>query len=269
MKKILCGWKSQPPGYSFSTACYDQLQVICVGAGELWFSVRETDSRLGPGGVLLLRPGSAFSLRCEGTGYRGVFLIAPEKPAAAERGTSLSLVAGPALQQVVRLLESELEGPPRSRSESLVEHLGRALLDLTLRLACEEGGGEPRDQSARYWANRVRLVLERSLYGGGPLHELFDGWDLGYRQLSRHFRSVYGISPKQYQLCRRLEQGAQLLVGSDLSVTAIAMELGFPSSQHFATQFARSFGASPTTYRRDRRRAASPAVLPEDDGRGA
>ncbi|MFW5856602.1 MAG: helix-turn-helix domain-containing protein [Planctomycetota bacterium] len=35
-----------------------------------------------------------------------------------------------------------------------------------------------------------------------------------------------------------------------MSVTDIALELGFPSAQHFATQFARTVGASPRAYRR-------------------
>jgi AraC-like DNA-binding protein len=42
-----------------------------------------------------------------------------------------------------------------------------------------------------------------------------------------------------------------MLIYSDLSITQIAMELGYSSSQHFATQFKNISGTSPNQYRRD------------------
>ena len=47
----------------------------------------------------------------------------------------------------------------------------------------------------------------------------------------------------------RLSRAKQLLTETSLSITSIALELGFSSSQHFCAQFARGEGMPPTAYR--------------------
>lgn len=65
-----------------------------------------------------------------------------------------------------------------------------------------------------------------------------------------HFKRVTGCSPKDYVLRKRVERAAERLrARPELTVTAVGHDLGFSSSQHFATVFRRYFGMSPTTYR--------------------
>ncbi|MFW5846112.1 MAG: helix-turn-helix transcriptional regulator [Planctomycetota bacterium] len=88
---------------------------------------------------------------------------------------------------------------------------------------------------------------------------MLDGLGLGYRQLTRHFVAAMGMAPKQYQLLRRIEEAQRLLQQTRLSITSIAVELGFPSSQHFATQFKRITGSRPSQFQ-----TAADASDPED-----
>jgi AraC-like DNA-binding protein len=105
------------------------------------------------------------------------------------------------------------------------------------------------DDAAR-WAARACLTLERSVYDSRPVAEILGKLGLGYRQLARHVRRVRGTTPKQYHLRCRLQEGARLLRGSRQSITDIALDLGFSSSQHFSTAFRRQVGCSPGAYRR-------------------
>ncbi len=64
------------------------------------------------------------------------------------------------------------------------------------------------------------------------------------------FRRVVGTTPHDYMLRARVEEAARRL-GADpqLAVTRVAHDLGFSSSQYFATVFRRYLGSSPRRWR--------------------
>lgn len=70
------------------------------------------------------------------------------------------------------------------------------------------------------------------------------------RHFSRSFRRVFGETPYQYLLSRRLERARYLLRTTDDSVAEICLAVGFRSVGSFTTTFTRHVGVSPTTYRR-------------------
>ena len=62
---------------------------------------------------------------------------------------------------------------------------------------------------------------------------------------SRRFKQVFGESPHQYLLTRRLERAAALLRTSDWSITDICFAVGSNSVGSFTTSFRRMFGQTP------------------------
>lgn len=66
---------------------------------------------------------------------------------------------------------------------------------------------------------------------------------------SREFRRVFGETPHQYLLTRRLERAAALLRNTDRSVADICFMVGLRSVGSFTTSFRRVYGVSPTAYR--------------------
>ena len=80
---------------------------------------------------------------------------------------------------------------------------------------------------------------------------------------SRAFRAAYGVSPREYLITRRLERAAALLRTTDRSVTEVCHLVGLTSVGSFTTAFTRTYGRSPSAYRRDFPPAAAYAVVPE------
>jgi AraC-like DNA-binding protein len=67
---------------------------------------------------------------------------------------------------------------------------------------------------------------------------------------SREFKGVFGESPHQYLLTRRLERAAALLRVTDWPVAEVCFAVGASSVGSFTASFGRVFGRSPTAYRR-------------------
>ena len=79
---------------------------------------------------------------------------------------------------------------------------------------------------------------------------------------SREFRRVFGETPHQYLLTRRLERAATLLRDTDRPIMEICLAVGLHSVGSFTTSFGRAFGLSPTAYRATYPPAAERARIP-------
>ncbi len=85
---------------------------------------------------------------------------------------------------------------------------------------------------------------------------------LSRAHFSREFRRAFGESPHSYLLTRRLERAAALLRGTDRSVMEICLSVGLQSVGSFTTSFTRTYGMSPTAYRKTFPPAIQHAMIP-------
>ena len=77
----------------------------------------------------------------------------------------------------------------------------------------------------------------------------------------RQFEAVFGTTPHQFRIARRIDRATRLLALDAGSVTDVCMEVGFSSLGSFSTLFARRVGESPSRYRaRARRLVQVPAL---------
>ena len=84
------------------------------------------------------------------------------------------------------------------------------------------------------------------------LEQLAEVAGLSVSSFKRVFKEVAGIPPHAYVLRKRIDRAQKLLRKGDRSVTDIAFECGFPSSQYFATVFKRVTGLTPNGVLRNR-----------------
>ena len=251
---ITAGRKSQPGGYRFAAGRYGQFQVIAVTGNKLWFQTDTEVEAISPGQAVLLRQGSAFTLWTERTGYTGVCFIALGTLPDEMRGPAQIVTADAELRATVRAMEKELTDPC-AESEAVLAGLGRATAWQAIRLARPDSAR----RAARDWAMAARATLDAGVYANCGTRDALGALPKSYRQLVRDFHRTFGQSPKQYQLEARLREACRLLLQTRLPVTTIAMELGYCSSQHFATQFHRHVGCSPSAWRARQGRTARQA----------
>ncbi|HZG07382.1 MAG TPA: AraC family transcriptional regulator [Allosphingosinicella sp.] len=89
-------------------------------------------------------------------------------------------------------------------------------------------------------SQNVGLEELAALVGLSPFH------------FARAFKQSTGVPPHRYQLQVRIEKAKALLELTEASVTEIAFEVGYESSQALARLFRREVGVSPSDYRRHR-----------------
>jgi AraC-like DNA-binding protein len=88
-------------------------------------------------------------------------------------------------------------------------------------------------------------LFEREYSEQWTLKKISDRLSVSESKLTKAFRGTTGESPMASLWKIRLIKGYELLVGSSMNVTQIAMMVGFQSSQAFATAFKRTFNATP------------------------
>ena len=148
-------------------------------------------------------------------------------------------------QALVALLRHSLEN-------GTIEPLEAEALLLTL--VCRSLGPRTSRQptstyARRRLADRVKVLLASDLSRRWTLADI--GKEMGSSPvyLTQVFRQVEGMPLYRYQLQLRLARALDV-IGQYDDLSALAAELGFSSHSHFANAFRRSFGRSPTDFRR-------------------
>lgn len=65
---------------------------------------------------------------------------------------------------------------------------------------------------------------------------------------SRSFKSVFGVSPHQFILNKRLERSAELIIEGKLMITDIASQVGFADIYSFSKSFKKRFNTCPSGF---------------------
>jgi transcriptional regulator GlxA family with amidase domain len=73
---------------------------------------------------------------------------------------------------------------------------------------------------------------------------------LSERSFKRRFARTTGMSPLEYVQTLRIEESKQILETTDLSVEAVAVQVGYEDSSFFGRLFRRTVGLTPAQYRK-------------------
>jgi AraC-like DNA-binding protein len=244
--------KSQPAGYRFQTESYDTRQVIHVRKGLLILNENGRSQDLGPGRTLLLFPRTRFQLSCRKEGYEGIGILhASPQVVPGDAARPLTLPADAGLGELFAQAWAEVQGGANRTDLALAaaRFLEAAVHTRALPLLA------PRQPTLEDWLLRTAELLTQSTHERVQLRERLSGIPVSYAHLSRAFRRKWGVGLKQFLMRQKVAEARRLLEAGGASVTDIAFELGFASSQHFATCFKSLTGRSPTAWtRRDMKR---------------
>ena len=97
---------------------------------------------------------------------------------------------------------------------------------------------------------KLEQSLREDLSHQWTLDEMAALVGLGITAFSEKVKSYTGFSPLNYLINIRISEAIKLLKRTEVNITDIALDVGFYSSQHFATTFKKLTGYTPTEFRK-------------------
>ena len=149
-------------------------------------------------------------------------------------------------------LKSQVENPG-SMPRQYAEALGIVLTYELVRINAGAGLRAPvsRGGLASWQQKRVAAYIEERVADDIPLATLAELARLSPYHFCRSFKRSFGMPPHRYHASRRIERAKQLLADRELSVTTVALDVGFSETSTFTAAFHRLTGQTPSGYRRD------------------
>lgn len=156
-------------------------------------------------------------------------------------------------------------GAERIGSDAILSKLSELLFVRVLRRYIETLPDRSIGWLAGVRHNGIRRALE--LMHGDParnwtLADLAKSAAMSRTALSEAFTSVVGYPPMRYLALWRMQQASALLAATNLSVEAIAHEVGYQSEAAFTRAFKASVGDPPGAWRRAHQRLSGPGPGP-------
>ncbi|RYE57002.1 MAG: AraC family transcriptional regulator [Hyphomicrobiales bacterium] len=149
-------------------------------------------------------------------------------------------------QLFAELLEQQRQ--PDAYAEQYSRSLFQQLLVLVVRehdLMLADMPSERMAQVADYMKANLHLPL--------AIPDVAKRFDLSAGHLHERFKRELRISPSRFVQEARIREAKRRLINTDDAVTTIALDLGFSSSQWFATSFRSLVGLTPKAYKSLRR----------------
>lgn len=92
--------------------------------------------------------------------------------------------------------------------------------------------------------------IEQKIYSSITIEEVAAFFNISPRRLHQIFKKELNLSPKQYILKKKMEEGYKILVQTSTPINRIAYMLAFSSPYHFTNVFKKTFGVSPREVRK-------------------
>lgn len=239
------------------------LELTLCMRGSLVFECGGTAYRLLPGNVLVTQPDEWHRLSTNPKGLvmfwmffrleaggRSLLHLPPSEADALRlslRDLPRRLFKGSdrlrlAFQRLFKLHDDLSPGAFRSLA------MRGAVLDLLLALI-ETARAEPENPGDIRIA-RIIETMRQHPERDYPVDLLTREAALSESRLNTRFKQFTGLPPYTFLLTCRMLAAQKHLRESGMPVTEIAQSLGFSSSQHFAMQFKREFGVTPSAWRK-------------------
>ena len=104
--------------------------------------------------------------------------------------------------------------------------------------------------SGNSYVQRACAYMEENFMDDINIHDVVSHLGVSEVYLYKNFEKETGQTPNGYLHNLRLEKACDLLAHTEDSITTIAMETGFSSSQYFTNVFKKYAGETPTAFRR-------------------
>lgn len=239
------------------------LEISYCLRGELAFSCKGREIPFRSGTVFVTKPNEPHCLLTPDKGLRmfWMFFRVPKRgfpflklPTSEAEWLKGRLVGLPnrtfpatkrldaAFKRILHLYDTAPRGTPERRLQ-----LRAAATELLLSLveASSEAPAAPVGGKVEALIGEIRA----NPAGDYPIDDLSQRAGLSASNLALRFKALVGVPPHSFVLACRIAAAKKALSDPKAKVADVARSLGFPSAQHFATQFRNATGKTPRQWR--------------------
>ena len=130
--------------------------------------------------------------------------------------------------------------------EVKIHHLIEIILMTVVRLIRNRENIEVKDMEL---ITRLEKQLKENLGSKWSVGKMAAANNMGTTSFNEKIKKITGYTPSSYLIQLRIAEAKKQLLNTDKSITDIALDCGFSSSQHFSGTFMKRIGISPTNYR--------------------
>lgn len=256
---------------TFPTTVTDGLRIYHITEGRFDWHINHQPHVFYPGDVALIMPGIPFgcdngvlkigsftwiqlALQKQDNGH-----IQPGKwsrlsdTEAAAIWKILLLNNLPALSQfnevgrIIKCIYTELSGMELAYQTRVNYQIDELLIQVTRKMTQQTHS--TRDFPKTF--TQLEVLLRKDLAHQWTVEEMAGLVGMGTTLFTEKVKSYSGFSPINYLINIRISEAIKLLKREDISVTDIALDTGFYSSQHFSTTFKKLTGYRPSEFRKN------------------
>lgn len=240
---------SYRPHQSVARHAHDRSMLMVVLAGRMTEHVCHRDVACGAGTALFHPAGEGHAHTFGGASTRCLSVQIGDAWVERLGLQSATMPPGPAARRgptvtgVGRLLNAELQRE-EDASDATLDGLALALLG-----ALAQRGEQAPDRRPRF----LDIVVERihdDVRTDVELCSLADLAGVTPEHLARTFRDAEGMTVGEYVRCLRVERARGELEQGNISLSRLAVDLGFYDQAHFTRTFKAHVGCTPGAYRR-------------------
>lgn len=250
----------------------DDYEIHLIEKGDGTFFIGDREYNVKPGDIIILHSMEGNSFKPDNPDFRHVFVTFKFKDSlCSEKILDFNnklmqemLPLKPQNTFEIQQLFYSLHKAILTRSDGYMFRLKILLGKLIFEImeGCPEKSGYNREssgnirmsaaKSTRELVDRVIMFLHKEYHKQLNLKDIGQIASLHPRYLCTVFKLVTGCTINEYLREIRIEQAKRLLLYTTLSITDIALETGFDSSQYFSRVFKKMNGAEPRTFRKTR-----------------
>jgi len=256
---------------TFITTATEGLRIYCIMEGRFEWRIDQQSYVLYPGDTALILPGASLgsdnSVLDIGT-FAWIHIgiqkqdngqIQPGKwsglsdSEGAAIGNILLLNNSPVLPRfseagkTIKCICTELFGQEIGYQARVNHQVDELLIQVTRHMTKQHHSGRDFPKTFMH----LEEVLRRNLAHQWTVEEMAALVGLGTTLFNERVKSYSGFSPINYLINIRISEAIRLLKQPEISVTDIALDTGFYSSQHFSTTFKKLTGYRPSEFRKN------------------
>lgn len=240
-------------------------EICFLVEGRQIYRVANQDYALGPMDLFITRPDEIHDTHQHPQERGALHWINVAPPVGRRRFLNLSAADGRLLirklaelnprhfrgSDLLRALFERLWDSIETEPELLSIHASAIIVEILIEIIrCGQSvHSETRDPEI----NRVLTYIEGHMGQMLSPQDLANVAGLSESWFKAKFRRVVGFTPADYVMRRKIDLAKELLTTTNRPVTDIAFNLGFASSQYFATAFRRYVNCSPSEFRANNR----------------